>query len=1092
MDSIRNRIKMAVDTLGELRYSQRKTIENIRISDGDYDFAEHIPEGKFEKMEWRPFGRDETWGGSDRHYWFAADALPGRDFPEIRGKEVRVIVSTGDTDLWNTDNPQIMAYIDGRFKGTMDMNHQEMILTEGQADRGYRLAFYAYSNNKRKTNFFHVDTAVYEKDVADLYYDMKVPFEAAEMLTEDDMERIETWKVLNDSIRLLDLRRPGCAEFHESVQAARVYLHQHYYEPRKAMPENGQPNDGVTVHSIGHTHIDVAWKWPLRQTRQKAVRSFNTVLRLMERFPEYKFMSSQPQLYQFVKEEAPELFEEIKARIKEGRWEAEGAMWLEPDCNLSSGESLIRHILYGRRFFEKELGAEPNEVLWLPDVFGYSAALPQILKKSGIPYFMTTKIGWNEYNQFPYDTFTWQGIDGSEVLAYLITTKDYRETDTKKRNESFNTTYNGRQNARQIMGTWQRYQNKELSRDVLTCYGHGDGGGGPMEEMLEESRRMECGVARCPRTRQTFVKEFFHLLEERMDRRYLPKWSGELYLEFHRGTYTSMAKNKWYNRKSEFLCGDAEFYSVLAMEKNHGFLYPKAEMEKNWKLLLLNQFHDILPGSSIKDVYEDSAVQYEEILASGRELVKQAKEAIVRSSGMEPEGRSLMAWNSLSFSRTGILKMDRKPEGMDESAAAETGILMQQAADGSYLYLLNEVPAKGYRVYGPCRKETAARQKDRLQAGTGKIMEEILLDESGNPSKIRTPYYQITFNSKGELVQIYDRREERELVKPGFAGNHISIFEDRPLEYDAWNIDATYEEHSWEFDAPEIFEILENGPVRGCVHVKRRFMDSWLEQYIYFYGHTARIDFKTEMDWHEHQMLVKTAFPLDILCDSADYEIQFGNVKRPTHYNTSWDKARFETCGHKWADMSENGYGAALLNDCKYGYDIHDSVMRLTLLKSGIFPNPDADQGRHTFTYALFPHRGDFRKGRVIQEAYELNCPLTGNWVGTGMETAGQENETESSPKVSCSYLTIQEENVFADTVKQAEEEDGIIIRLYEAYGKRTKAHVLLPWKGGKTAVECGCMEDELEPVKFEQGVLELEMRPYEIKTVKMKDRKQQ
>jgi len=1096
MDSIRNRIKMAVDTLGNLRYSSRKAVEPIRIGAADYHFMEHIPDEVLGNVQWRPFGRDETWGGRDRHYWFAADvALDEEMAPgeEMAGKEVRIIVSTGDADIWNTDNPQIMAYVDGKFKGTMDMNHREMILTEGEGSgkRQYPLVFYAYSNNRGQTNFFHLDVAVYEEDVAGLYYDLKVPFEAAEMLTEDDVERIEAWKVLNDSIRLLDLRRPGSLEFHESVRAAREYLWKNYYEPRKSVREdcdrkaaagsgkcdgrdhggrnagsgNHGANDGVTVHSIGHTHIDVAWKWPLRQTRQKAVRSFNTVLRLMERFPEYKFMSSQPQLYQFVKEEAPELFQEIRERIKEGRWEAEGAMWLEPDCNLSSGESLIRHILYGRQFFEKELGAAPNEVLWLPDVFGYSAALPQILKKSGIKYFMTTKIGWNEYNQFPYDTFTWRGIDGSEVLAYLITTKDYQETDTKKRNESFNTTYNGRQNARQVMGTWQRYQNKALSKDVLTCYGHGDGGGGPMEQMLEESRRMEYGVARCPRTKQTFVKDFFHLLEENMDKKYLPTWSGELYLEFHRGTYTSMAKNKWYNRRSEFLCGDAEFYSVLAMEVNRDFSYPKAEMEKNWKLLLLNQFHDILPGSSIRDVYEDSARQYEEILASGQELVGKAKTEIMRSFGLEPEGNDLLVWNPLSFSRTGILTMDRKWDG--------AGVKYQQAADGSYVYLAEQVPAKGYRIFGSDvdNKRAECRFCEN-------IIEEVRSDENGTLTGITTPFYEITFNGSGEMTRIYDRREERELLKPGQAGNHISIFEDRPLEYDAWNIDATYEEHSWEFDAPEQFTILENGPVRGCVYVKRRFLDSVLEQYIYFYGHTSRIDFKTEMDWHEHQMLVKAAFPLDILCDSADYEIQFGNVKRPTHYNTSWDQARFETCGHKWADMSENGYGVALLNDCKYGYDIHDSVMRLTLLKSGIFPNPDADQGRHEFTYGLFPHQGDFRRGKVIQEAYELNCPLTGNRVG---RKKGEEETT------SYSYLQIREENVFADTVKLAEEGDGIILRFYEAYGRRTKVHVTVPWNEGNVAVECGCMEDELGPVKENGGMLEFEMKPYEIKTVKIR-----
>lgn len=1044
MDPIRNRIKTAVDALGKLRYSRRMPVEDVRVCGGSYDFHERISMEELEAMDARPYGRDETWGGRDRHYWFLVRLSPDKEW---KGKERRVILSTGDTDLWNTDNPQIMVYVDGAFRGTMDMNHQEMILDD--PEREHSLAFYAYSNNQAKSNFFHLDVAGYEEDVARLYYDMKVPFDSGELLEEEDLERIEAWKILNQCVSLVDFRCPGSEEFYKSVEKADAFLRENYYNTRKECP--------VVVHSIGHTHIDVAWKWPLKQTRQKAVRSFNTVLNLMDRYPEYRFMSSQPQLYEFVKEDAPQLFERIKEKIKEGRWEAEGAAWVEPDCNLSSGESLIRQILYGRRFFEKELGAAPNEVLWLPDVFGYSAAMPQILKKSGISYFMTTKISWNEYNKFPYDTFMWRGIDGSEVLSYLITTKDYHKKHDGK-GSSFNTTYNGRQNVSQVMGTWQRYQNKDLSQDVLTCFGHGDGGGGPTEEMLEESRRMEYGVARCPKTRQTFVKEFFHLLEEKMDKDRLPSWNGELYLEFHRGTYTSMAKNKWYNRKSEFLCGDGEFYSVMAMELGDGVTYPKKELDDNWKILLLNQFHDILPGSSIKEVYEDSAVQYEKLLASGREIVKRGKDQIKKALGFEKEGNRLMVWNNLSFSRTGILEMGREEKIEDA--------VMQKGEDGSWLYLVKDVPAKGYRVYGSLKEADTSRESD--------VFEKVCPDENGIPARIETPFYEIEFNGNGEMTRIYDRREERELLKPGTVGNQLIVYEDRPLEYDCWNIDATYEEHSWQPDVPREFKVLENGPVRGCIYIKRGYMNSVLEQRIYFYKHTARIDFKTDIDWHEHQMLLKAAFPLDILCSSADYEIQFGNVKRPTHENTSWDRARFETCGHKWADISEDGYGVALLNDCKYGYDIHDSVMRLTLLTSGIFPNVDADQGRHQFTYGLFPHKGDFRKGHVIQEAYGLNCPLEGEWTGDG--------KTDT-----CSFLQVQEENVLLDTVKLAEEQDGVVLRLYEAYGRRTRVHLNADWAKGREVWDCDCMENPLEQMECGGGEMEFMMRPYEIKTIKVR-----
>ncbi|MGL5436819.1 MAG: alpha-mannosidase [Lachnospiraceae bacterium] len=1075
MDAIRNRIKSAVNSLEELCYSGRVTVTDIQIRPGDYHFSEIFSKDK-EADGWCPFGSDETWGGRDRHYWFTA-AVTCREVWE--DKEVRVTLNTGASDIWNTDNPQIMVYRNGVLSGTMDMNHQGLILSgSGKAGEVFELSFYAYSNSETAANFFHLTAAAYEKNTAALYYDLKVPFEAADLLPADDLERIEAFRVLNDCIGLLDFRKPGSQWFHQSVKEAAAYIKKHYYDIRTGSP--------VTVHSIGHTHIDVAWKWPLKQTKQKAVRSFQTVLNLMNRYPEFRFMSSQPQLYEFVRQESPLLFDRIREKVAQGRWEAEGAMWLEPDCNLVSGESLIRHILYGRRFFEQELGAAANEVLWLPDVFGYSAALPQIMKKSGLSYFMTTKLGWNEYNKFPYDTFWWRGIDGSEVLTYLITTRDYIPESEAGKPTSNSTTYNGLQNASQIMGTWQRYQNKDVSREVLTCYGHGDGGGGPTEEMLEQSRRLEYGVARCPQARQTFVRDFFHRLDETSDRRRLPVWNGELYLECHRGTYTSMAKNKWYNRKCEFLTGDAEFYSVFAAAAGADIPYPADELEKNWKLLLLNQFHDILPGSSIQEVYEDSAVQYEEILRSDHKMIDQARSAALAALGLtEPESNAapdvtmdersvpaaagLVVFNPLSFHRTSVITVadSRLP-------AISPDLLYQKASDGSMIFLADDVPAKGLRLYGTGQTKSAGEP----------VIRYIDLDEKEQPVSIETPFYHISFNETGEMIRIFDCREQRELLKKGTCANQLLVYEDRPLEYDAWNIDATYEERFWKFEDVKEFRLLENGPIRGVLSIKREFMDTVLEQQICFYGHTARIDFKTTADWQEHQMLLKAVFPLDIQCDTADYEIQFGNVSRPTHKNTTWDQARFEVCGHKWADLSEYGYGAALLNDCKYGYDIHASVMRLTLIKSGIFPNPQADQGQHQFTYALYPHKGDFRQGNVIREAYDLNCPLEGEYLcKTPADTVG----------MSCSFLEIREPNVIADTVKLAEDGHGIIIRFYEAYGMRTTTHVVFPMTDINSAEECDCMEtidslgdDPKQPLTQNASSIEFEMKPYEIKTIRL------
>ena len=624
--------------------------------------------------------------------------------------------------------------------------------------------------------------------------------------------------------------------------------------------------------------------------------------------------------------------------------------------------------------------------------------------------------------------------------------------------ESYYKTYNGKEmitfskpdfraaNEGLIKGIQNKYINTNLRKniDIFVTIKKDS----PTEEMLEQSRRLEHSIVECPAARQTGVKEFFHILEDKMDKKRLAVWDGELYLEFHRGTYTSMAQNKKYNRKAEFKNGETELYAAMASLLDQKYLYPQEQLEHSWKLLLLNQFHDILPGSSIKEVYEDSAAQYEEIFAADEEMMKTAKKSIREKLfryRAEKNEEVCAVWNPLSFARTALI---RNAEGSwQKITAGPSGVTV-------------------------CRA---------VNSGEDNCFTELVMEENGRPVSFKTPYFTVRFDANAEITSLVDIREDRELIQKGRMGNRLTVYEDRPAEFDAWNIDEGYLEKSWDVIDVEEFKVLENGPETAALHVRRRFQDSMIEQTIRFYRHTARIDFQTRVDWQEHQQLLRVSFPVDVLAHEADYEIQFGNVKRPTHKNTSWDRARFEVCAHKWADLSEPGYGVALMNDCKYGYDVHEGVMGLTLIKSGIFPNPDADQGQHEFTYALFPHQGDFRKGSVVREAYDLNCPMA--W-----------EKVQGIYEDSFSMLQIAEENVMADTVKAAEDGNGIIVRIYETWGMRTKVHVNFPLAPDAQVTVCDCMEnfsgvENADMTRVQDG-WSFTMKPYEIKTLRIVNEK--
>ena len=959
------------------------------------------------------------------HYWFRGRVTIPQ---EMAGKSVWMKIRTQIEEWDDGKNPQFLVFVNKEVVQGADMNHRDIRLTpEAVGGEVLDIDIQAYTGTLHREFSFLVDLYVLDEAINHLYYDLQVPLWAFPRMDKDSKIRLDIQTVLNDTINLLDMRLPYSPAFFASVAKAQAYITENLYEKLGGW-------DDVVATCIGHTHIDVAWWWTVAQTREKVVRSFATVLKLMEEFPGYKFMSSQPVLYYFLKQRYPELYEKIKARIAEGRWETEGGMWLEADCNLTSGESLVRQFLHGKRFFREEFGKD-SRILWLPDVFGYSGALPQIMKKSGIDYFMTTKLAWNQINPIPNDTLIWRGIDGSEVLTHLITTVGIGQ-DPK---ESFFTTYNGMLHPDAIMGGWERYRNKEINNDILVCYGYGDGGGGPTRQMLETSQRMEKGIKGIPMVRQETARTYFDQLRERVkDNRRLETWEGEFYFEYHRGTYTSMARNKRGNRKSELLMMDLELLGVLADA------YPAEADTRLWRdVILLNQFHDILPGSSIAEVYDVSKAEYDALREEVTGLIRQRLEALAG------EGGGVTVFNTLGFHRDDVVRL----EGVQASGLMdENGCVypVQQTAGGAVVYLKG-LPSKGYKTLKPVAAEAASPfvHADELH--------------------LETPFYSITFDEKGHMTSIFDKEFERELVMEGMAANQIRIYEDKPIYFDNWDIDMYYTEKSWPVDDLTRMEWVEDGPVRTTLEVEYDCSTSKILQKIHFYGDTRRIDFETVVDWKLHQHLLKAEFPVDIHADEATFEIQFGNVKRKTHTNTSWDKARFESCAQKWMDFSEGHYGVSLLNDCKYGHSVNNGVIGLTLLKSGVEPNPNADVEVHEFTYSLYPHGGSWQAAGTVREAYNLNQPA---YAVCG----GEEGRAYS-------LASVDKDNVILETVKQAEDGCGTILRMYECENARTKVVLTVP-AGTAKAYSTNLLEEIEEELAVEDGKVCFTIKPYEIKTI--------
>lgn len=1054
MQFLYERLRRLTRDLGELCYPQAEAIQDIQYLHTNERISDI---SNLDTTHWDRLEPQTTLRADRREYFYFATEI---EIPEeFAGQAVVFRVSSAEDEKWDAVNPQILFYLDGELRlGFDEFHHEALIAESAEAGRKYRIVMQSFTGDGNYRIQLGAKLMVLDRATEQYYFDVKVPLDVAVHLPFDGSEHQNIIAAVNTSLNLLDLRKPGSPEYYETLAEAQACLNHEMYE------KLGDPEKKPVIYAVGHTHIDVAWLWTLAVTEDKTVRSFASALELMREYPDYTFMSSQVQLYKFVEDNAPEVFAEIQERVKEGRWEVEGAMFLEADCNIASGESLIRHVVLGKRYFYEKF-EKKNEILWLPDVFGYSAALPQILQRADVPYFMTTKISWSETNKIPYDTFEWQGIDGSKVLTHFIPTREYNRPVIPGHfaNGHF-TTYNGYLNAEQTMGSWQRYQQKNLNDFALMAYGHGDGGGGTTRDMIENGRRLAKGIPGAPRIEFTTANQFFHKLDEAVsDHRHLPTWSGELYLEYHRGTYTSMARNKKLNRRSEYMLQNLEFFAMLANQLSDS-AYPVEVLEEGWEIMLRNQFHDILPGTSIKDVYDDSDAEYARLAEIVGEATTVLQAEIV--SSLNAAESSFVVFNPTSFAQTGVVHL---PEGLVAEAVRDLNsgeeLPVQQTAEGA-IFFSNEVPAFGYAVYEPVEAE-ASEQSLGLVNPDGFVME--------------NDFYRLTFNAKGQFAEVYDKRASRQVLKPGEAGNVIMSYEDRPHNYENWDINNYYVEKSWEVDALTRFEVVENGSVRQTVRIERPYLDSTIVQEVHLYKDSPRVDIDHDIDWKQERIMMKALFPVNVYTHEATYEIQYGNVKRQTHHNTSWDYARFEVAMHKWLDVAEYGYGVSFLNDCKYGAHVRDSVVGLTLLKSGTDPHPDADKERHLFTLSFMAHEGTWQEAGVLAEAYNLNNPLQAVRMTAGTEVNDRDALTENY-----SYISSSEEGITVEVVKKAFDSDDTVIRVYESFGQ-THEGVLNFAFDLLDVEEVNLLEEPIAAAEWNAKQLKLSLKPFEIRTYKIK-----
>jgi alpha-mannosidase len=887
--------------------------------------------------------------------------------------------------------------------------------------------------------YFHLRTAdivSVNMEVRALYYDFWMIGDGAREFPGNTWENHQALQICTEIMDTFIAGNGSDSSIKECRKIARKYLgdkvdSSDVYKGEKA----------PLVYGIGHCHIDTCWLWPWDETKRKIARSWSNQCDLLDRYPEHRFCASSAQQYKWLEKYYPYAFDRVKKHVKEGTFHPVGGSWVEHDTNMPSGESLVRQFIYGQRYFESRFG-QRCRTFWLPDTFGYSSQIPQLCRLADMNRFFTQKLSWNNINKFPHTTFNWVSLDGSQVICHMTPAE----------------TYTAQANFGDIVRSVTQHKSLDEDPTSLFVFGYGDGGGGPSFEHIEKLRRLR-GMSdqigeRMPRVYMGgSVEDFFDRLEKKAAKgeTEFVTWYGELYFELHRGTYTSQAANKRNNRKAEILLHDIEYLGTLAtIEGKKGYKYPKKDIDSMWEDVLLCQFHDCLPGSCIEMCYDDSDELYAKVFKKGDKLLADAMAALGFDDGSK--GSKMKAVNTLGWERQGLMQLKPNKYGIID----ERGALTEMS------------------------KDTVA-SVEQVDSDT---------------FILQNKYLEVKVNG-GVITSLYDKRAKREVVPKGSKANQLVIFDDKPLYWQAWDVEVYHLESRKELSASSETRITESGPERVSVSTTTKISDkSWISTTISLAAATesaqpSQVEIAAEVEWHETMKFLKVEFPTTVRNTEASYETQFGIVKRPTHYNTTWDMAKFEVCCHKWADLSEHGYGVSILNDSKYGFATVGNVMRLSLLRAPKAPDAHADMKRHHIKWAIMPHAGPLDE-RTIRAGFNFNYPL---------RTAPHPNPSKLDKLLSAFKFTSDSSpSLIVDTVKRGEDDEDasngdlpakkgkhVILRVYDSLGGLSRGTIQMGSVKVTKAWKCNLLEDELEELSIGDDGLSVELRAFEVATYKLR-----
>lgn len=1050
---------MVIDLLEQILPSIKNSIYPVKKELLDWKMKQgNIREGAAVKLNvssWTPIRIPFQWGTPNKIFWFRNTITITE---ELAGKPLVLLLDFADAIL----------FINGKPHQSIDKNHKEAIITEkARLNEQYVVAVQAYSGNQTElNNFSFAEIAVLDPIARRLSSGLSALYELEKILEHGSDEIKEVRELIRRTLIFLKYFRPGSEEYPNAIRRAYTFL-------TNAITDEFKTSFPGFIHLLAYSRLKNHFFEISQDAKRNCIKLFTTILRLIEEFPEFKFVQNQTLLYEFIQSNYPEIFKQIKKQITDGKWEALCTTYAEPDLNIPNGESIIRQIIYGKRFLKKELGIESN-IFWLPETFGFNASLPQILAKSGISYFFTTALLLNDTTKFPYTSFWWEGIDGTRILAHIPPIG----LDTQI-------------NSKHLLKAAESIPADPPALPFIQTYGHSDNGGGPTKQDIEYSACLK-SVIGLPNSQLSSAQEFFrHLLDFS---ELLPVWNNELYLEAHRGTYTTHGWIKKENRECEKNLYTAELLGVIAMlfgKKASYRKYPKENLNTAWKKILFNQNYNIIGGTCSSNIYEKIHPYFAQIKKICSDEIKRSVEGLSNQTKKSNKEFFFSVFNPLGWQRSEYIEIfvktkekklvvwelvseaKGKSNNKKKNKAKEPSIksvefqVIERTSDGlRILCFIENIPPLGF--------------KNIVVKTTDSKMETPQLWRSTSQG-IETPFYKVRFDRKGELSTIYSKTLRKDILQKGKRGNQFLTFHESTKEWEAWDIHYDYKKNPIEILHFRHAKIIETGPLRASIHIAfRTNNNSVISQTVYLYHRSPRIDFCTNLRWQEKRTLMKVAFALNLKATEATYEIPLGALVRTTKPRNDEEKAKYEVPAQQWADISDNKFGVSLLNDSKYAYDAHENILRLTLIRSPHYPDPTepvypdhplTDQGEHIINYALYPHAGDWRSGDTMLKAREFNNPVL---VFPNITA----NELPA-------IITSSKNNVLIDVIKKAEDSDDIIVRLHETHGNETSSTLNLNFKA-LDAYECDLLENEQKQLSISKSKIALKFKPFEIKTVKL------